>query len=307
MAGRGVEWLTASPGARYVLSMVDVRRAASSRARAWTSTAMTPLRRGSRVVQQAPQTGLGFGNFLYLWFAAHRRQHRGEDCRVLTPSAMNPWLSEFPALRELAVCPREVRPRDRRRRWTFDLSDRFGTDFTREDLGDFVRRRLLGGGAYVRSSAHGPGALTLSIRRGNYYSVPHVRGTYSFDIPAYLEVALSEAERCGGDISTLIVVSDGIEWCRERLDPLLRSHAASIVYAVGTPQENFRAVATSGRLIGTNSTFSYWGGYVNDVLYGSAAQVIMPRFHARLGTSNRAYQLDPAWTVVEDIPGGWDS
>lgn len=58
----------------------------------------------------------------------------------------------------------------------------------------------------------------------------------------------------------------------------------------------------------TNSTFSYWCAYISNVLHrDNYAEVYAPWFHARTIDGGRAYQLDPRWSVITDIPGGWDS
>ncbi len=288
--------------------MVDVRRALAVRSQAAGAALLRPLRRGHRTVIWAPGEGLGFGNFLYLWLHAYVRQHHGDDYRVLLPPVMESWTDLLPELRRsLAVTQDEVRFSDRREPWTFDLRGRFGIDFTREELHSFVGQMLVG-----TPLLNGQGAetdvVTVNVRRGDYYSKPHFRGTYGFDIPAYLDVALGEATASGGTIGRIRVVSDGLDWCRTKLGGTLRGHADVVEYvpASDSPQDNFRSIATSHRLVGTNSTFSYWGGYVSNVVHGSASQVVMPRFHARLGKDHSAYQLDPAWTIVENVPGGWD-
>ena len=138
--------------------------------------------------------------------------------------------------------------------------------------------------------------------------MPHLRGTYSFDIAEYVDVALSTAKRDRGEHMQIQVVSDDLTWCRTKLHRLLKCHARKVTYLteLATPQDHFRCVATSHRIIGTNSTFSYWAGYLSNVMFGQSSQVVMPRFHARLADGFHAYQLDPSWTIIEDIPGGWD-
>ncbi len=70
--------------------------------------------------------------------------------------------------------------------------------------------------------------MTVNVRRGDYYSDPVFRGRYSFDIEAYLDVALARAVEMAGPVDHVLVVSDGIEWCRARLGGLLsRSGAES--------------------------------------------------------------------------------
>lgn len=286
--------------------MVDLSRALAVRARSAADVVCRPFRRGSRTVHMAPERGIGFGNYLYLLFDAYRRQERGADYRALAHRIMEPWLANIPeASDKFCVRPRDLRFSDRRDPWTLKLSDRFGVDFSREELHSFVSEYLLpltGGGEPCDDT------VLVNVRRGDYYSNPYVRGTYGFDIPAYLQPALEEAAQFG-DIGSLTVVSDGIDWCRVRLDGLLRGFSPNITYVPSSesPQENFRRVSSARRLIGTNSSFSYWGGYLSDVLYEDRNHVIMPWFHARLAGGPGAHQLDPHWTVVRDIPGGWDS
>lgn len=263
------------------------------------------VRRGPRTVIWTPESGVGFANCLYLWLHAHSRAQRGEEWRVLTPEAMRPWLALLPTISDqLSLDPIDVRRRDRRE-WAF--FSRFGTDFDERELDAFVRSHLLPSPLLDRAVVDD--AVVVNIRRGNYYSAAHFRGTYSFDIRGYLEIALARAEAERGAFERLRVVSDGIEWCRLKLDDLLHRYTDQVDYVGGdrTPQEHFRLVATASRVIGTNSTFSYWGGYVSNVLYGAASHVVMPRFHARLNADPSAYQLNPQWSIVDDIPGGWDA
>ena len=81
-----------------------------------------------------------------------------------------------------------------------------------------------------------------------------------------------------------------------------RSHVRSL--GLSTPADHFVALATARRLILTHSTFGYWGAHFSNGLYGdNHADVIVPWFHDRTMWSGAASQLNPAWTVVKDIPG----
>ena len=73
----------------------------------------------------APETGIGFGNLLYLLFDAYRHQQRGRDYRVLAHPWMNDWLSAAPELAGLSVKPDQVRFADRREQWAFRLAASF--------------------------------------------------------------------------------------------------------------------------------------------------------------------------------------
>lgn len=263
------------------------------------------IRRGNRTVLFPPQ-GVRFGNFLYYWLQANARQRRGEDFFVLWTPDMEPWLQQLPLIADrLVLRPESVRIPDRRDGSSYQ---RFGVDFSREELHEFIREYMVGTPLLGTPTAT-PRLVTVNVRRGDYYSNPEVRGLYGFDIRGYLEVALPRALVGGGEIGTLRVVSDDVRWCELKLDDLLRRHAPSVEYLPPTDSAaaNFRTVATSQRIIGTNSTFTYWAGYVCNVLFGEDSHVIMPDFHGRHKNGGRAYQHDPDWDIVKEIPGGWDA
>jgi hypothetical protein len=176
------------------------------------------------------------------------------------------------------------------REWNDDSwSQRFGTDFTRSTLDAFITWALVP----ELCEDHGE-TLVFNIRRGDYFSDPTHAARYGWDIAGYVAEALAAA----GSAERALVVSDDARWCREELDGLIRTRVSHIDYAEPDPSANFRAIAGARRLIGTNSTFSYWGGYVAGARFESP-QIIMPRFHGRLPEGTDAYQLDPSWTVIE--------
>jgi hypothetical protein len=268
------------------------------------SALLTPIRNGDRTVLWG-QPDLGFANLLYLWMVAAARRGRGEDVVVRAQPVMETWLPVLPRLRELTVEASAVRFRDRR---DLGFHQAFGADFTREDLEGFVRDYLLDSpllGDVTPTDDDGP--LTVNVRRGDYYSVPRFRGLYSFDVAEYLRVAVPDSVAAHGPVGTLRVVSDDPEWCRLKLT-FLAEYADRVEHLeAGRPHEDFRALASSRRLVLANSTFSYWGAHVSNVVHGdNHARVWAPWFHRRDIDGGRAWHLDPRWSVVRDIPGGWD-
>lgn len=266
--------------------------------------AARPLRVGGRQILWTPTRGLGFGNFLYLWLHAHLLQEQGHNYRVLATPAMKTWLDAFPLIYErLAVERSAVRVWDRRE-WPSDtLYQSFGSDYSREQLRNFINTYISAELGPVTDSGE---VVVLNVRRGDYYSVPHYREVYGFNIAGYVREALAAA-RSVAPVGSIVVVSDDPRWCERNLHEVLSSysdHVEYVTHAAG-PLANFRTVATADRLIGTNSTFSYWGGYVADVIRDDA-QIIMPVFHGRWQADSSSYQLDPRWTTIRDVPGGWD-
>ena len=104
------------------------------------------------------------------------------------------------------------------------------------------------------------------------------------------------------------MVSDDVAWCRANLTWIGDSAEVSFAPDADTPVEDFTTLATARRLVLTNSTFGYWAAHLSNGLYGDNHQhIVVPWFHDRTMWSGASYHLNPAWTVVRDIPGGWDS
>lgn len=266
-----------------------MRRLITSRYYAAKTVVVDRLRRGERMVLLPPD-GTRFGNLLYLWLQAQVVRAAGTPAFVLATPVMRSWLEAFPALQELTIEQEELRFHDARV-WdgAREFYQRFGIDFTRDQLHAFVRDRLAGPLAREETRP-----LVVNVRRGDYYSVPAFRRLYGMDVVDYVRRARS---RIDGARETL-VVSDDIPWCREHLGPMLTSAGSAVAFAGGGPVADFRAIARAQVLIGTNSTFSYWGGYTSSALV-PCAQVIMPSFHS---TVQRAVQLDPRWTAIAAAP-----
>lgn len=236
-----------------------------------------------------PPAGLRFGNWLYLWLHAHESTAAGRPWMVLEAPGMDEWFDAFPGLRDLTVSREQLRFHDRRVWGDRSWNQRFGDEFTRAALDAFISDVLAPGVPTDDSDT-----VVVNVRRGDYYAQEHLRARYAFDQVGYL----AEALKLIGPASRIRLVSDDPEWCRENLGELLDGHAAEVVYEPRGAIGNFLAVSGSRRLIGTNSTFSYWGGYIAGVKHPDA-RIVMPRFHARTPEGTDAYQLDPSWTIID--------
>ena len=261
----------------------------------------------------ATYPGLRLGNFLYFLLRARVKQSHGSDYRVVGTETMDEWWDRFPQLHDaLVIARQDVRWWHGREHLDPLFFQQFDVDFSRADLVGFISRFLLASPLFTQGDAEeppvDPHAVTVNVRRGDYYADSTFRGLYGFDVQGYLRVALSEVT-AGRDITTIRVVSDGVDWCRENLG-WLAEHADAVTYAGSQdgPHRNLLDIARSRRLVLTNSTFSYWGAYISNVIHGTNHdQVWAPRFHSRGVDGGRAWQLDPHWHVVETIPGGWDA
>lgn len=246
------------------------------------------LRRGERSVLYTPPAGMRLGNLLYLWLEAHHRSAEGADVAALESKGMVQWWSEFPALRRLTVTRDELRFSDRREWDTAWLYQRFGVDFTRDQLHAFIREVFA-----KRASGDAEERLVINVRRGDFYAT-EFEAKHGFDIVGYIDVALDQFSDRGG----ALVISDDPEWCRANLGKTLKARVGDVEYAEPSPVQNLLALASSTRLIGANSTFSYWGAYISDALH-SETQIVMPRFHARMAHGSDAHQLDPKWIALD--------
>ena len=295
-AGDSIEHMVTLQGARRaVVASVD------SAARAGVSL----VRRGHRTVI-LPAPTVNFGNFLYLWLQAYRAQQAGRNVVVAHNPRMDPWLALLPDVAQRLVVPRsDVSFFDRR---SLSSHQCWGADYIPSDVQDFVRDVLLGSGLGLHPDDRGAGHVVVNIRRGDYYS-PKFASRFAFNIPPYLEVALARSIAVGGPAESVHVVSDDIAWCRAHLETLFSARGLHVTYQPpdSGPVGDFAALAGARRLILTNSTFSYWGAHVSNTLFrANAEQVVVPLFHDRLVWEGEAYQLNPAWTVVSHVPGGWD-
>ena len=269
------------------------------------STAFGLLRRGRRDVMWTIP-GLGLGNFLYQWLWAHAGQQRGLDRRVLEQPEMREWYDVFPGVRERLIVPRsQVRLTDRRTAGSYSI---FGADSASE-IDAFARDLLLTAPVFEQAlpATDTSAEVVLHIRRGSYYTDPSLRSFYGMDVPGYLRTALEGATGQDGPIECITVLSNDQVWCRDELG-WLGEFATTVRYgdASATAAEDFRDLAVARRLVLGNSTFAYWAGYLSNVIHrDNHAQVWAPLFHIR-EANWQAVQLDPRWSIVADLPGGWE-
>ena len=249
--------------------------------------------------------GLRIGNVLYFALRAFSEQERGCDYRVLDPNPDNDWAPGFPRLASLLLPPRELRVLDQRVDLVESFFQGFGTDFSREELEHFIRTILLTGPA-LKNLMDGcredeAPSVTVNVRRGDYYDNPDFKALFGFDVQSYVLAAISEVERTTGPLASVLVVSDWIDWCREHLS-WLGDHAPTLRFegSENGTQSNLRRIAEARRLIITNSTFSYWGAYLSNVVHGDGhGGVWVPSLHSRAIAGGQAWQHDPRWKVLQ--------
>ncbi|GAB3065085.1 hypothetical protein GCM10027053_30270 [Intrasporangium mesophilum] len=287
-----------------------VRRPVGAAAKA---AALSIVRRRDPLVLWPPHD-VGIGNILYFWLQAHARQARGEAVVVRWTEVMAAWTQWFPWVFESLVT-RDGEFSLFNPRSYGQFFQELGLDYSVDDLERFIDEVLLPEGAPFRRLAarhRGQGDLTVNVRRGDYYSDPRFRGFYSFDVVEYLRLAVGRAND-QAPVRSILLVSDDLGWCRAKLGWLEEIAPVRTAPEASTVADQLAMIAASPRLVLANSSFSYWGAYLSNrlqVLDGvgaSHADVIAPWFHSRQSHGGAAYQLDPRWTVVRNLPGGWDA
>lgn len=260
------------------------------RLRAWGGR---QLRRGPRSVLQTPATAR-VGNLLYFWLQAHVQQAAGRDLKVLHNGHVEAWRPLWPgAVEQFDV--QIARRVDRRLELPERHFQEFGVDFTAEQLRDFVTSYLMTSEFKERMVPPDRSMLVLNVRRGDYYSNPEYRARYAMDIEQYLRQAV-DVVCSSATITRVAIVSDDPEWCSINLQWLRELGETSLV--TGSPAVHLAVLASASHLVLANSTFSYWGAYLAGARDGNSV-IVAPQFHAAHVNGGRAWQLDPAWHVID--------
>ena len=265
------------------------------------AAALGIVRRGPRtVIWTEPR--LGLGNFLYHWLQVFRLREDGTDAVALRIEEMEPWLPFFPEIeRSYTIARDEVRLTDKRAPGFYQG---WGVHYWPEHVERFVGLALRQTVLPMEDETD-PERVVVNVRRGDYFE-PSFARRYAFDQEAYLRVALDRAADVGAPVRRVHVVSDDILWCRDALAWLGDDAELTFAPEHPTPAEDFATLASARRLVLTNSTFGYWAAHFSNGVHGDNHQdVVVPWFHDRTMWSGASYHLNPAWTVVRDIPGGW--
>ncbi|MBP1326210.1 hypothetical protein JOF28_001442 [Leucobacter exalbidus] len=256
----------------------------------------TVRRHGREVAWTAPWMRLGNYLMLGLW------ANDGVGRKILRHPGSQ-LIDLFPNFtKEFMLDPGEVRFTDQRLKpWSGQADDRLDW----EQVHKFVQSVLLPQSPLTHMHVVPDDALVVNVRRGDYYSVPEHRATFGINIEEYVQTALDQAVQDDGRPLTILVVSDDIKWCREHLDGMLGAVAPTSYRPQGDPAGDLAALVHAKRLIVPNSTFSMWGGYIGDVVH-PGRKVYAPWLFARGLNGGKGMAYHPDWTIIEDIPGGWD-
>ena len=232
-----------------------------------------------------------FGNLLYFYLHCNKSK---ENNYILHTETMDYWLDFFPNLKRFIVLPEEFKENIDNIDWLPSYYQRFDIDFNQRELTFFIESFLLKNS--VLEGIKTTDKTVINIRRGDFYGNDK-KTPSSFDQVTYINNVI---KRFPNLFSIPVeVVSDDINWCRENLVFPSEIDSNSITFKNNTsPVEDFILLCSAKNLIVTNSTFSYWAGYVCTNL-SKDNKVIAPNFGSTVYENSLAHQLLPSWEIID--------
>lgn len=122
------------------------------------------------------------------------------------------------------------------------------------------KRSTLAANNYIYDAAANPFSVCLSVRRGDFESVPAYRALHSVCTRGYFLRAIEYFKRVF-DKPVFILFSDDIEWVRENI-PI---SGCEVIYESGDDPvwEKLRMMSSCSNFIISNSSFSWWSQWLS--------------------------------------------
>lgn len=235
---------------------------------------------------------LRFGNHLYFFLNCYiNRRYLKVNQFIMHTSEMEYWLQYFPSLNDFIIYPSKIKRLDNRK-WFTSYYQEFNSDFSQDDLNAFIEEYIIKNTVFNEIDINS-NQLIINIRRGDYYSNQNHKG-FRFNQIEYVYKALSIFTN--SKINEIQFISDDVNWCNENLTKILEDFII-IDNGDSSPINDFISICKSSNLIITNSTFSYWGGYIAKYL-SKENLVIAPEFGGSAFKNNKAIQLHPEWKII---------
>lgn len=230
-----------------------------------------------------------FGNHLYFYLHAFVERKKGKNIFINHVEDMNYWNVFFPKLNTFVLKNTEIRFFDKKIK-TNSFYQNYGKDFSTEDLLTFLQTNILceEKNFKLKKSTE----LIINIRRGDFYTPQHSK-MYGFDQVNFIQRAIL----CLSDYDSIGIVSDDIEWCKKEL-AFLYNYTTVINFYDQKPLDSFIKICNAKKLIITNSTFSYWGAYINEVI-NPYCEVVAPSFNASHINNGKMFQNSKKWNLIK--------
>lgn len=135
------------------------------------------------------------------------------------------------------------------------------------------------------------GSVSMHVRRGDYVSNPSANAVHgTCDLDYYRRAVATVAARVGGDIE-LFVFSDDPDWVRDNMELSYPAHLVRHNNA-DTNYEDLRLMSACRHHIIANSTFSWWGGWLDS---RSDSIVVAPKYWFRSSTPDARDLIPDRW------------
>ncbi len=236
---------------------------------------------------------LRFGNLLYFYLHCYRMREKGQEVYILHTETMDYWLNFFPLLKEFIVHSEDFKIYDNHDYFS-SYYQNFGQDFTLEELNSFIEKYIVREDIF--HSSHSEKKTVINIRRGDFYSGKKISPS-QFDQVGYVKKVLDKNPSFSA--VPILIISDDISWCQQELSFINNSTEIQFL-SDNQPIDDFIAISGANNLIVTNSTFSYWGGYISKFL-NKESRVIAPNFGATFYEDSIAIQLHPDWEIEKIV------
>lgn len=251
--------------------------------------------------------GSRFGNHLYMFLQSFINQKKGIDFKILKLDSMEYWFEEFQDLRKFSVNLEEVKYIDEK--LTKDIFyQKFNQNFNQNHLEDFIKENILTTNKFKKilqvNKEISDKSLTINVRRGDFFEGEY-KNIYGFDQANYIiHVIENYLLPKVGVLEKITVVSDDMIWCKENLN-FLKKYTENVVFpkeCIDSPINCLYYISNSKNLIIPNSTFSFWGAYISNTIFGNYENIYAPEFGARINNEKIiSYQLNPNWTIIRDF------
>ena len=162
------------------------------------------------------------------------------------------------------------------------------------ELNDFIKKYIVVEEFFSNSKSDNK--TVVNIRRGDFYS-ENTNSPSQFDQVEYVKKAFEKNPSLSA--LPILIISDDIAWCQQELSFIDKNNLVQFL-SDNEPIDDFIAISTAKNLIVTNSTFSYWGGYISKFL-NKENRVIAPNFGATFYKNSIAIQLHPDWEIEKVV------
>lgn len=241
------------------------------------------------------------GNYLYYWLWAYARDTPRHPARVLYHDVIDEWLVEFPLVGHLSIKRDDASTlwSD----WVGNHEHTFGVSFQQHELDSFCRALVASSPKFQARLERArtwvkPETVVVNVRRGDYYTYPHLTAMYGIDIEGNATRALQILKELRRSAQDVLIVSDDVEWCIEHLGQILPS-PARVIPDRTSMFDDLAVLAAAHTVVLANSTFSFWGSYLGSSLQSNHV-AIAPDYHY-LGVNGVKMRepYDPRWLIAE--------